>query len=91
VRIKADALLLLGERERALETLRAAFAAADYQQWWYTLERDPNWRALAEDPAFRALAADVHRHVERERSLLAALRAQGLVPAAAPVDTASGH
>lgn len=84
-RTQAQALMLLGERDRALELLSASFFVdGDYTQWWYTLEHDPVWAAVRADPRFLAIETGVHAHVERERATVDALRQSGRIPARAP-------
>jgi len=80
LRIKASALLLLGEDALALDALDASFRGKDYLQWWYTLERDPLWVRMHGDSRFAEISARVHRHIEEQRTNLATLRRQGLVP-----------
>jgi tetratricopeptide (TPR) repeat protein len=88
LRAKANLQLLQGATDAALETLRHAFEASDYQQWWYTLERDPLWAPLRSDPRFAAIVDLVRRHVEEEASTVAQLRAAGLVPQRGVTETA---
>src|SRR5262249_20275181 len=80
LRVKAEALLRLGDTEHALDTLQAAFAADDYQQWWDTLERDAHWPPLRDDPRVASIHASVERHIEVERAKVAELRANGSLP-----------
>ena len=57
---RAQALMLLGEPDRALAELAAAFERdRDYRQWWYVLERDPIWTSLHADPRFKAIGDTV--------------------------------
>lgn len=83
LRVKASALLLLGEQDLALDALDASFRGNDYLQWWYTLERDPLWSRVRDDRRFRAIAGRVHEHIDQQRSALAALRERELVPSSA--------
>jgi TolB-like protein/DNA-binding winged helix-turn-helix (wHTH) protein len=83
LRIKACALLLLGENELALDALDASFRGKDYLQWWYTLERDPLWLPLHENTRFVEIAARVREHIQEQQAALAALRQQGSVPSGA--------
>jgi TolB-like protein/DNA-binding winged helix-turn-helix (wHTH) protein len=85
LRIKARSLLLLGETDHALETLRESFEADDYLQWWYTLDQDPLWASLQADPRFQAIRSDVRQHIERQAALLEGLRQQNIVPRRTPV------
>ncbi len=77
----ADALLLDGRRDAALDKLAESFRpGGDYMHWWYTLKYDPVWLPLHGDPRFQAIAADVQRHVDSERKVLEELRRHGDVP-----------
>jgi tetratricopeptide (TPR) repeat protein len=79
----ADALLLDGRRDAALDKLAESFrSGGDYMHWWYTLKYDPVWLPLHGDPRFQAIATDVQRHVDSERKVLEQLRRQGDVPEA---------
>jgi hypothetical protein len=80
LRVKANALLLLGEKDRALELLGESFAAQDYLQWWYTLQRDPLWDSLRDDPRFRTIDGAVRQHVSQQAAILEELRRQGVIP-----------
>jgi len=91
LRIKARSLLLLGETDLALETLRESFDANDYLQWWYTLEQDPLWAPLHADPRFQTISSEVRQYVERQAALLETLRQQGLVPRRHLAATSPGH
>jgi len=80
-RPRAEALLLLGDTDRALEELAASFEKDhDYRQWWYVLDRDPTWTAVRNDPRFRAIADRVREHVRQQRAALEVLRGAGRVP-----------
>jgi len=79
LRVKATSLLLLGDKDRALDTLRASFDANDYLQWWYTLNMDPIWAPLHEDSRFQAIEAAVRQHISEQRARLEDLRQKELV------------
>ena len=79
-RLRAENLLLDGQRDAALNELAESFRANDYTQWWYTLKYDPLWLPLHDDPAFRAIVAEVQRHVDAQRDELEALRRHGDIP-----------
>ena len=82
-RIAAEALLLDGQRDAALDKLAEDFRYGDYQFWSYTLKYDPLWLPLHGDPRFQAIATDVQRYVDAQRSQLEELRRRGTVPPAA--------
>jgi TolB-like protein/DNA-binding winged helix-turn-helix (wHTH) protein len=91
-RARAQALMLLGETERALADLAASFRDdRDYTQWWYTLERDPIWNDVRRDERFRALAAEVHVHAARERQAVEELRRRGEIPVRTGVVTGASQ
>jgi TolB-like protein/DNA-binding winged helix-turn-helix (wHTH) protein/tetratricopeptide (TPR) repeat protein len=80
-RARAQALMLLGDTERALADLAASFRDdRDYTQWWYTLDRDPIWKDMRSDERFRALAAEVRAYAARERQAVEELRRRGEIP-----------
>jgi tetratricopeptide (TPR) repeat protein len=81
-RVRAEALLLEGRQDAALEELTAAFRGGDYRFWWYLLRYDPLWQPLHGDQRFEAIAADVRRHIDMQRKELEALRRRGLIPPA---------
>ena len=78
----AEALMLDGRREEALEALADDFRAGDYWIWWYTLKYDPVWLPLHRDPRFQAIAIDVQRYVDAQRTALEGSRRRGVVPPA---------
>jgi predicted Zn-dependent protease len=91
-RTRAQALMLLGEQERALVDLGASFRDdRDYTQWWYTLDRDPVWEPLRADARFRALAAEVRAYAARERAAIDELRRRGEIPDRATGDATAGN
>jgi tetratricopeptide (TPR) repeat protein len=78
----AEALMLDGRTDEALDTLAEDFRAGDYGGWWYTLKYDSVWLPLHGDPRFQAIANDVQRYVDGQRSQLEELRRRGIVPPA---------
>lgn len=79
-RLRAEALLLEGHRDAALDALAADFRSGDYRFWWYTLKHSPLWLPLHTDPRFRTIVSDVQRYIDAERSKLEELRRGGIVP-----------
>jgi len=80
-RARAQALMLLGETERALADLAASFRDdRDYTQWWYTLDHDPIWWDARSDERFRALATEVRAYAARERQAVEEMRRRGEIP-----------
>ena len=58
MRIRATAMMLLGNRDEALSNLRASVEAGhDIRHWWYVIEHDPVWEPVHGDPRFLAIAA----------------------------------
>lgn len=80
LRVKANLLMLRSDTDSALDTLQLAFAAPDYQQWWYTLEQDPLWAPLHEDPRFVEIVRQVRSHVSAQALLLEDLRKASSIP-----------
>lgn len=80
-RTRAQAWMLLGERERALEDLAASFSQdLDYTQWWYSLEHDPVWEAARGNPRFIEIGRGVRAYISLERQAVERLREKGEVP-----------
>jgi tetratricopeptide (TPR) repeat protein len=80
-RTRAQALMLLGRRDEALQALATSFLIdRDHLEWWYTLERDPVWNEVRDTPEFQALVADVRRFVARERASVEEMRRRGEIP-----------
>ncbi len=79
LRTKATVLLLTGDTDAALATLRDSFAEHDLTQWWYTLEHDPLWQPLRGDPRLMDVATQVRAHVAQEAAALAELRRSGRI------------
>jgi TolB-like protein/Tfp pilus assembly protein PilF len=76
----AEALMLDGRRDEALDALAEDFRAGDYGGWWYVLKYDPVWLPLHGAPRFQAIANDVQRYVDGQRRQLEELRRRGSVP-----------
>lgn len=80
-RIKAGALMLLGQRDEALSLLTATVQSGhDLRFWWYLVDRDPVWKPARGDPRFRAIAAMCRRAAAEQRTKLDAMRKAGRVP-----------
>jgi tetratricopeptide (TPR) repeat protein len=81
LRTRAQALMLLGQREEALRTLAASLRVDhDHVEWWYTIERDPIWDEVRDSPEFRTLTAEARGFAARERAAVEALRSRGEIP-----------
>ena len=81
MRIRASAMMLLGERSEALSNLRASVESGhDIRHWWYVVERDPVWAPVRSDPRFRAVAEMYRQAARAQRGKLDALRRAGKVP-----------
>jgi TolB-like protein/DNA-binding winged helix-turn-helix (wHTH) protein/tetratricopeptide (TPR) repeat protein len=81
MRARAEAMMLLGERDEALSNLRAAFETGhDVRSWWYVVDRDPVWAPVRSDPRFRAIARLCREAAHTQREKLDALRLSGGVP-----------
>jgi TolB-like protein/DNA-binding winged helix-turn-helix (wHTH) protein len=78
----AEALMLDGRTDKALDTLAEDFRTGDYRGWWYTLKYDSLWLPLHGDPRFQAIVKDVQRYVDAQRKQLEELRRRGIVPPA---------
>jgi TolB-like protein/DNA-binding winged helix-turn-helix (wHTH) protein len=76
----AEALMLDGRTDEALDALAEDFRAGDYQDWWYTLKYDPVWLPLHGAPRFQTIANDVQRYIGGQRKELEDLRHRGVVP-----------
>ena len=80
-RTRAQALMLLGDRERALQDLAASFAEdQDYTQWWYTQRLDPVFDGVRDDPRFVEIFRAVASHVALERQAVERMRERGEIP-----------
>jgi TolB-like protein len=90
-RTKAQALMLLGQREDALRELTASFHVdRDYVEWRYTIEWDPIFNEVRRRPEFQALATEARHFAARERDAVEALRKRGEIPRR-PVDPSTAH
>jgi TolB-like protein/DNA-binding winged helix-turn-helix (wHTH) protein len=80
-RVKAGALMLLGQRDAALSLLTATVQSGhDMRFWWYLADRDPVWAPVRTDPRFRAIVAMCRKASAEQRAKLEALRRAGKVP-----------
>jgi TolB-like protein/DNA-binding winged helix-turn-helix (wHTH) protein len=86
----AEALMLDGRTDEALDALAEDFRAGDYGGWWYTLTCDPVWLPLHGAPRFQAIANDVQRYVDGQRKELEDLRRLGVVPDAQRLKRSTG-
>lgn len=81
MRLRATAMMLLGERSEALSNLRASVETGhDIHHWWYVVNRDPVWAPVRSDPRFRAIAEMCREAAMQQRSKLDRLRQTGKVP-----------
>jgi TolB-like protein/DNA-binding winged helix-turn-helix (wHTH) protein len=79
-RVKAGALMLLGQRNEALSLLTATVQSGhDMRFWWYVADRDPVWAPVRSDPRFRAIVAMCRKASAQQRAKLEALRKAGKV------------
>jgi hypothetical protein len=80
-RVRAAAMMLLGDRDQALSDLRASVETGhDIRHWWYVVERDPIWVPVHDDPRFRAIADQCRQAAQIQRAKLDGLRRAGKVP-----------
>ena len=80
-RVKASALLMLGQKDQALSVLLAATQGAhDIRHCWYLVSQDPVWAPVHGDPRFREVAAVCDASLRTQRTLLEAMRRAGKVP-----------
>ena len=88
-RVRAEALMLLGQRSQALSDLKAAVDTAhDIRHWWYLVDRDPVWAAVHDDPRFREIVAHCRSAAQVQREKLDVLRRAGVVPQRPPLGRA---
>ena len=81
MRIRAEAMLLLGERNEALGNLRASVETGhDIHHWWYVIDRDPVWAPVRTDPRFKAIAEMYRQAARVQHAKLDRLRSEGKVP-----------
>ncbi|MBW8786003.1 MAG: hypothetical protein JF593_15465 [Novosphingobium sp.] len=84
-RTRAEAMMLLGQRDQALSDLRSSFETGhDIRQWWYVIDRDPVWAPARTDPRFQAIAELCRQAARGQRAKLDGLRHAGAVPLRAP-------
>jgi TolB-like protein/DNA-binding winged helix-turn-helix (wHTH) protein len=81
-RTRAAALMLLGQRDPALSSLKASVETGhDIRHWWYLVEHDPIWEPVHGDPRFQAIAEYCRQAARVQRAKLDAMRRSGKVPA----------
>lgn len=80
-RVKASALMLLGQKDQALSVLLAATQAAhDIRHCWYLTGQDRLWAPVHGDPRFREVTAVCGASIRTQRALLDAMRRAGKAP-----------
>lgn len=80
-RVKASALMLLGQKDQALSVLLAATQSAhDIRHCWYLTALDPVWTPAHDDLRFRQVAAICDASIRTQRAFLDAMRRTGKVP-----------
>jgi len=80
-RVKAGALMLLGQKDQALSVLFAAAQTAhDTRHCWYLIGQDPVWIPVHNDPRFRQVIGICEASIRTQRSLLEEMRRAGKVP-----------
>ena len=85
MRIRAEAMMLLGERNEALSNLRASVETGrDIHHWWYVVDRDPVWAPVRSDPRFKAIAEMYRQAARVQRAKLDLLRREGKIPSRPP-------
>jgi hypothetical protein len=87
---RAEALAVLGNPNAAIDTLIQGSAATFLVAFWL-VESEPAYATFRENARFRKLLDEQHVHVEKERTLLEAMRNQGLVPTRGAEDHPSRH
>jgi TolB-like protein/DNA-binding winged helix-turn-helix (wHTH) protein/tetratricopeptide (TPR) repeat protein len=81
MRIRAEAMMLLGERNEALSNLRASVETGhDIHLWWYVVDHDPVWAPVRSDPRFKAIAELCRQAARVQRAKLDRLRREGKIP-----------
>lgn len=81
-RVKASALMLLGQKDQALSVLLAATQGArDIRHCWYLTGQDRVWTSVHGDPRFREVAAICDTSIRTQRILLEKMRRAGKIPA----------
>ncbi|HKX77268.1 MAG TPA: winged helix-turn-helix domain-containing protein [Novosphingobium sp.] len=81
MRIRAEAMMLLGERNEALSNLRASVEAGhDIHHWWYVVDRDPVWTPVRSETRFKAIAEIYRQAAGIQRAKLDRLRSEGKIP-----------
>jgi TolB-like protein/DNA-binding winged helix-turn-helix (wHTH) protein len=81
MRLRAAAMMLLGETDVALSNLKSSFeTGGDIHHWWYVIDQDPVWDPVRKDIRFRIIADYCRSAAARQRAKLDALRRAGEVP-----------
>lgn len=81
LRYRAQSMMLLGNRERALADFRASIMSAhDIRHWWYEIDQDPVWEPVRKRREFQEIAQYCRRAAAAERTRLGTLQRAGIVP-----------
>lgn len=80
-RARAEALMLLGQQDKALSVLLASVRNAhDIMHCWYYTRQEPIWVPAHRDPRFQEIAGLCEASMTTQRRLLDAARRAGKVP-----------
>lgn len=79
--VRARALAALGRNHEAVAALRRdMLERGDWENGWYTFDRDPLFTRLRTDPGFGHVRNAYRKHIAEEKAKLDDMRTRGLVP-----------